>query len=169
MKKLLYILIPVIFIVFQQCNNNTDDKLFSYIKNNCKFNNCDTCCQINFKYIFKIDYDTMYIFHEYTVLNIIRNVLHIKGYRQTENANTILIDDSHYKIILLKNHKILYEDDFEYKHTYIDKGYVIEKKGIFDSNTITDYAFLYTSPIFFVEKKLNDTGREFYVLTEIKK
>jgi hypothetical protein len=115
-----------------------------------------------------IDYDTMYIFREYTILSAMRDILGIKNYKYKSSPDALLVEDSHYKIILLKNHEIVYDNDFEHHYTYIENGSIVEGKGIFDGNTITDYALLYTSPIFCVEKKLNDNGKEFYILREIK-
>jgi hypothetical protein len=113
-----------------------------------------------------IDYDTMYIFHAYTILSAMQDILGIKNYKYTSSPDALVVEDDHYKIVLLKNHEIVYDDDFKYHHTHITNGSIVEGKGIFDGSLITDYALLYTSPIFCVEKKLNDNGEPFYILEE---
>ena len=68
------------------------------------------------------------------------------------------------KIILLKNHKIVHEDDFKFQKIIFQNGTIIEGNGIFDGNPIKDYAFLYISPFFKVIKVSGGTKEEVHYL-----
>ena len=70
----------------------------------------------------------MYIFGEYTQEEEIRSILGIEynssNWLLPEN---FLVEDSHYKIILLKNRKIVYEEDFKQLYSIIDRGLKVKK------------------------------------------
>lgn len=161
MRKIICILVAFTFL---GCSH-TDDKLCKYIKSHCDFKNSDTC-YIDLQKVLGIDYDTMYMFGEYTVVDVMRNIIGIEEYG-SKHPNAVSVKDSYHKIILLKDHQIIYEDDFMYSRLDIKKGMIIEKKGIFDGDTITDRGYLYTSPIFrVIKKKLMDQSL-FYTLESI--
>ncbi len=158
------ILLGMCLCFFISCNN-TPNKLYKYIKSNCQFQDCgkifyesnfveDTCfCYIDLRQALNIDFDTMYIFREYTPLTVIQDILDMKDYKQSSRQNTeLLVKEGYLKIILLKNHKIVHEDDFKFQKIIFQNGTIIEGKGIFDSNPIKDHAFLYISPFFKVIK-----------------
>lgn len=171
-----FFLFGICLCFFISCNN-TPNKLYKYIKLNCQFQDCgkifyesnfveDTClCYIDLRQALNIDFDTMYIFREYTPLTVIQDILDMKDYKQSSHQNTeLLVQEGSYKIILLKNHKIVHEDDFKFQKIIFQNGTIIEGTGIFDGNSIKDYAFLYISPFFKVIKVSGGAKEEVYYL-----
>lgn len=141
--------------------SNTDDKLRSYIEKHCDFKSKDTC-DINIKDALNVDFDTMYVFGEYTQMEEFNSILRLPY------KNTKLVEDSHYRIILLKNREIVYEDDFEQYYSKISRGENV--KRVADEN-MTCYCRMYVSPIFKVEKVDNDNGqltKYFYILKNVQ-
>ena len=132
--------------------SNTDDKINKYIESHCSFNGTDLC-YIDIKDVLKIDYDKMYLFGETTMANEISKVIGIPY------NNDKYISDSKYRIILLKDNKIVYEDDYYQKYTYFFSL----------ANRIEEnfYCALYTTSIFGVEK-VGDNNRFTYILTIVE-
>lgn len=82
---------------------HTDEKIINYIKSNGLNDQSDYI--IDLHDILGIEYDSMYIFTEYTNTNI----AYVIG-KKYSNFREIV--DSHNRIILFKNGDIVYEDDF---------------------------------------------------------
>lgn len=156
------ILIVFIFLIIFGCNSSKERRFYSFIENNCSFENSDTA-YIDLKDYFKVNFDTMYVFGEYTQLEGVRLILGIKNYR-SKNAmmpKGFLVEDSHNKIILLKNHKIVFDEDIKSPYFY-DDGIEVKKVGIFDGEAFTNYAKIFTTSKFMVIKKKN--GNENYYI-----
>ena len=150
-------ILKIIFILFSMfllygCSN-TDDKLNKYIEAHCSFNGLDTC-YINIKEALKIDYDEMYLFGESTMADEISKVIGIPY------NNDKYITDSKYRMILLKNNEIVYEDDYYQKHTYF---FNIENRI-----EVNFFCALYTSSIFWIEKGVDSEKKSFYLLRPIE-
>lgn len=149
-------------IILFSCKN-TDDKLRIYIEQKCGFTN-GYSCSINIKEALNVDYDTMFIFNEYSEEGMIGRMLGIK-YSSTNllMPNNLLVQDSHYKMILLKNKQIVYENDFEPQ--YIDFSGGI-KLGVVYNKKFIAYCTIYKSPIFFVKKIDNseESNRKYFYL-----
>ena len=103
LKIIIYIIF--VFLVFG-CTNSTDKKIIHYIQN---LECIDTCC-IDLRNVLNVDYDIMYLFGEFTLDDEISSII---GIEYQENK---VITDSKYRIILVKNNKIVYEDDFYQKN-----------------------------------------------------
>ena len=160
MRKNNFLIIITIAFVCYNCTS-TDNTLRNYIDKTCLFKNKDTCV-INLKDALKIDFDTMFIFGEYTQKNEISSIL------QISYKNTKPIEDSHYRIILLKSKLIIYEDDFEPRFTKICRGINLKKTA---DEKMTCYCRMYISPNFRVEKVVDDKGqltKYFYILKNIQ-
>jgi hypothetical protein len=138
MNKLLLKIIPLGFLLFYGCSN-TDDKLRNYIETHCDFTKSDIC-YIDMKDALKIDYDKMYLFGETTMADEISTVLGIPY------SNDKYISDSKYRIIFIKNGKIVYENDYYQKYT---RFFGVNNKVI----EVNFYCVLYTNSIFVVEKR----------------
>lgn len=170
MKKNSCFFFPLIVISCLFSCKSKDDRFTSYIDKNCNFDAEDTC-YINLKNIFKVDYDTMFVFEEYTQLQGIRLILGINSYNSTNilMPKGMLVEDSHNKIILIKNHKIVFEKDGKYPYFYED-GVIVNKTGTFDGETYVHSARMYTSPRFLVTKKDDPKGhikKYFYILENV--
>lgn len=63
-SKNLSLFIFLLVCFFYSCSN-TDIKLLTYIEKHCDLSNNDNC-YINIKDALKVDFDTMYVFGEYT-------------------------------------------------------------------------------------------------------
>lgn len=100
MKKVGIILMMAFGLISCQ---HTDKKIINYIKSNgfTDLSNYD----VDLHNILGVEYDSMYLFTEYTSTNI----THIIGKKY---SNCREIADSHKRIILFKNGDIIYEDDF---------------------------------------------------------
>lgn len=161
MKKNNYLLFAVVCLFFS-CSKNTDKKLSSYIENECDFTNKDTC-YLDLKNVFQVDYDTMFVFREYTQLQGVKLITGIEDYsgKNTLLPKGFLVEDSYRKILLIKNRKIVYEDDI--KSTYFDNGITIEKIGTFDGEPYTHTANMFVSSKFLVRKK----GEKFYIFKNV--
>jgi hypothetical protein len=138
---------------------NTDDKLLAYIENHCNFNSKDTC-YINFEKVVNIDYDEMYIFGETTTKEEISEIIRL-SYK-----NDNYISDSEYRMILIKNKQIVYEDDF-----YQDKVIFSEKSTLSDdkkNGNPTVFCIKNDSPKFRVikMKKFTNEGCGFFYILE---
>lgn len=156
-------------LLLSGCRNNTDELINKYIEHNCAFNGKDTC-YIDLKDVLNVDYDTMYVFGEYTQLQGIRLIIGVQDYND-ENIllpKGFVVEDSHKKIILIKNGNIVYDNDFKYP--YFDDGIIITKNGTFDGELFTHNAIMYTSSKFIVLRKVegNDyTEKYFYILRNV--
>ena len=155
MKKFFLKIISLSLCLFYGCSN-TDDKLNKYIESHCTFNGSDTC-YIDIKDALKVDYDKMYLFGETTTADEISKII---GISYTNNK---YISDSKYRMILLKNDKIVYEDDYYQNHTEF-----IRLNPIKEALPLTCY--LYTIPFFLVEKRASQYGKYpyFYLLKPIE-
>lgn len=163
MKRNSFLLLSFAIYLFSGCTSkDTDEKLSSYLKNECVFDTKNTC-YLDLKKVFEVDYDTMFVFTEYTQLEGVRLILAMPDY----NSNNVLlpkgflVEDSHRKIILVKNRRIVYEDDI--KSSYFDNGIEIKKVGIFDGEPYTHTANMFASSKFLVLKKSTD----FYIFRNI--
>jgi hypothetical protein len=123
------------------------------------------------KDVFNVDYDTMFVFGEYTQIQGIRLILGIKDYTNYESLmpEGFLVKDSYNKIILIKNRKIVYEEDTKFPYFY-DDGVIVNKTGIFDGEPYEHSARMYISSKFLVTKKHDPKGhikKYFYILENV--
>ena len=102
-RKRLKLTIACVFIVFASCKK-TDKTLFSYIDSQCPQGGI-----VNLKKALDVDYDTAFLFGD-----CINGKDISMGLGITYPQNTFLQDDE-YKLILLKNHKIVYDNSFCFK------------------------------------------------------
>lgn len=141
-KYLIFILFHIIF--FTSCKKDNND-FSKFIQTRCNFNSCDRC-KLDLKDFFMVDYDTMYVFGEYTQLQGISLILGIE-YNETNimMPKGFVVEDSYNKIILLKNHKIVYDEDVKSPYFYSDNGIIVEKSGAFDDSTFIHRAKMFLS------------------------
>lgn len=156
MKKLNYGIIVLIIFICYSCMN-TDKKLYKYIDKHCNSNITEPCF-IDIKDALKVDYDEMYFFGETTSKDEIAYILGIPY------ENDKYIRDSEYRIILLKNKKIVYEDDYYQKCTFFS-----DVKDAEINIVPTVYCRKYTSSVFQVINEKSDKkiyiegGRVIYI------
>jgi hypothetical protein len=98
-------------------------------------------------------------------------ILGLEEYDSKNNLlpNGFLVEDSHKKIILIKNRNIVFEDDIESRYFYYD-GILINKTGTFDGEPFIHSARIYISPRFLVTKKNDPKGhikKYFYILENV--
>ncbi|MDR1793098.1 MAG: hypothetical protein LBR36_06650 [Bacteroidales bacterium] len=153
-------------ILFVGCiNNNFDIKLYNYIQSNCNFVEKDTCL-IDLRKIFQREYDTLYIFDGYEFAASVPLIAEDKQPSDIAH-NGLLYSDEIDKVVLVKNHKIIYETKWQHQFFFICKENRIEKKGIFDGDSIIVSANFYSTPLFKVVKKHNVKERKIYILEEL--
>lgn len=99
-KRLLQVVIICSCVVFASCRN-TDRVLSSYIESECPQGGV-----INLKKALGEDYDTAYLFYDCTTGQEMASAM---GVPYSPKA---FLQDSEYKLILLKNHKIVYDNNF---------------------------------------------------------
>lgn len=103
MKKIYYLL----FIVLYGCSS-INNRIINYIDCNCDFINNDTCF-IDMEKVFQKDFETLYIFGETTTASEISEAIGMPY------QNNTYISDSKYRIIMVYNSDIIYEEDFYQK------------------------------------------------------
>ncbi|MDI9312805.1 MAG: hypothetical protein QM535_21525 [Limnohabitans sp.] len=152
------ILFVIALLLLLGCNSNKKNEFYSYIENKCIFENSDTC-YIDLKDFFKVDYDTMYVFGEYIPLEGVRLILGMQDYKSSNALmpKGFLVEDSYNKIILLKDHNVVFDEDIKNPYFY-DDGIEVRKIGAFDGEPITHYAKIFTTSKFMIKKKRNGTG-----------
>lgn len=164
MKKLrfnqLFFLTLVLLLV--GCNQNQSD--FNLFLESCfKKNiiNSDSCV-VDLKDFFKMDYDTMYVFGEYMQLNGIRKIIGIDSYHSHNilMPNGFLVADSYNKVILIKDHKVIYDEDCMSPYFY-NIGVEVNKLGEFDGESFTYKAKIFLSSNFIVVRTKNGNMYEY--------
>lgn len=112
-----------------------------YIESNYSLGENDTC-SIDLRKALNVDYDTMYLFGECTTAEEISQIINIPY------QNNKYIYDSKYRIILIKNRTVVYEDDF-----YQDKKifFFIYYESFRHKSTNVYYDKV-SNPIFLVKK-----------------
>ena len=127
--------------VLSGCSSRTDAKFYRYIRSLSNYPD-SIVCYINIKDALGIDFDKMFLFGETTSAKEISNIIGIPY------SNNRFISDSRYRIILLKDNEIVYEDDF------------YQRRISFDSHEnridVNFFAALFTNSIFSVEKRRHD-------------
>lgn len=139
--------------LFFACNH-TDKRIIKYVESVCPNDN-DTC-KIDLRQILKVDYDCMYLFCELTQPDEISSVM---GIAYSSNKS---IADSEFRIILVKENKIVYEDDFSTR--FMRFAEITERVDTIRKNA--NY-LLHYSPYYLVSKDLHDNADYYYYLTEI--
>ena len=161
MKKNILFLIGFLTVFLLNSCLHTPDKIEKYVKKHCDFDKTDIC-YIDMRKALKVDYDTMYVFKPFTPLTVVQNILGIGDYgKSKEPETTLIMYDSHKaRIVLTKNHKIVYEDEYYYKEYNTELFYwiftIVKGQGIFDGSPIEDDCYMYTNPIFEVERLKNE-------------
>jgi hypothetical protein len=165
-------IMSLLLILFMCGCVHTDEKINKYIQTHCSFEVGDTC-YIDLRKVFKVDYDTMYLFNDFTILDAIQNCLGSKSFEPKRPFKIMAIEYNVYSVVLMKNGKIVYND---YKKYYgsstIEYGTPICIQGEFDGNIIIDTAYLYSSSVFKVVRQRNDTDQKksfHYMLEEVQK
>ena len=146
--------ICMLIFIFNSCSRIHND--FNFFLQE-KINGKDSCI-VDIKNYFDLDYDTMYVFGAFTPIEGVRAILNMPNY-STENImmpKGFLVQDSQNKIILIKNHKIVFDKDVSTPYLLND-GIEIYKEGIFDGEKIKFFAKMYVSSLFKISKIKNDS------------
>lgn len=147
------------FFMLNSCTH-TPQKIETYVKKYCNFKANDTCF-IDLRKILKLDYDTMYVFGSLTPLTGVRNIIGINEYGKSKNPKIDLIgyDSDMCRIILIKNGKVVYEDEYHYRNyrtrLLYENFHIVKGQGIFDGNSIDVKGYICTNHIFKVTKHGN--------------
>lgn len=135
-SRLLQSMIIFSCLIFSSCKK-TDKILFSYIDSANPQRGL-----INMKDALKVDYDTAFLFLESTTNKDIETVLEMPYPRKT------FLQDSEYKLILLRNHEIVYDNSFyckrvefffynpKFRQKKNDVGYIMWTDSIFEVSFI---------------------------------
>lgn len=67
---------------FMSCIDSNSN-FVSFVEKHCNFNECDSC-ELDLRLFFGMDYDTMYVFGEYTQLQGVQLVLGDKNYQEKD-------------------------------------------------------------------------------------
>jgi hypothetical protein len=139
--------------LFTACTS-TDKKIIKYVQSVC-INGEDTC-RIDLRQVLNVDYDSMYLFGEYTPDSEISLAL------RQEYVSNKTIADSKDRIILLKNNKIVYEDDFSTRFL----AFVPITESLESANKNWTYLVHY-SPYYIITKYTDNYGKDYYWIEEI--
>lgn len=168
MKKYILILISFLAILMINSCNHAPEKFEKYIQKHCDFEMTDTC-YIDLRKVLKADYDTMYVFNSLIPLTGVRNILGIKDYEKCKNPEITLIghDSEMCRIVLLKNNKVVYEDEYYYDHYNTKLSYhnfsIVKGQGIFDGSLVEVSGYMCTNHLFRVIK----TSNNYYLVGKI--
>ncbi|MCL2802100.1 MAG: hypothetical protein FWD28_10115 [Treponema sp.] len=156
--KIQYVIILLSICFFVGCSN-TESKLDRYIKLNCNFKKSDVC-YIDIKEVLNVDFDEMYIFYRTVTKDEISEVIGIPYSNKKIKDDIFDYDlfyyDNKYWIILLKNKKIVYEDEFSQS----------KLEFAFFDNSIDENSWFptyYTTSIFRVERFASNEPYRKYV------
>ena len=141
--------------LFFGCTNSTNKKITRYLRD---FECMDTC-RVDLRQVLNVDYDKMYLFGESILDDDISSIIGQK-YRYSPFFKNYIIPDSKYRIILLKDNKIVYEDDF-YQRGIIFTEITNERDTI---NFANIFYLVHHSPFYLVTKS---HGKNFYELEEV--
>lgn len=148
--RFLGIIIVCVFVTFTSCKR-TDMILFSYIDSTCSEGG-----QVNLKKALGVDYDTAFLFGECTNGKEIEKALGLPYSHKT------FLQDHEYKLILMKNHDVVYDNNF-----YCEKieFFFHHTKYHYPKND-TWYCYMWTDTLFTatLKKKRNDA---FYLLRPV--
>ena len=139
--------------MFTACNS-TDKKIIKYVQSLCT--NGEDSCRIDLRQVLNIDYDRMYLFCEYTPAKEISLAI---GQKYMSNKTIAASED---RIILLKNNKIVYEDDF--RNRFLE--FIPITESLESANKNWTYLVHY-SPYYLVTKKTDSYGKDYYWIEEI--
>jgi len=142
------------------CNNKKQSQFYSYIERNCEFKDNDSC-YIDLKDFFRVNYDTMYVFGEYSQLEGVKLISGVQNYENSNimMPNGFLVEDSYNKIILIKNQEIVLDEDMKVPYLY-DDGIEVKRVGVFDGEPYTHYAKMFLTSKFLVVRGKN--GSSYY-------
>ena len=167
LNKLITILTFMI-VQFGCKEKDLDGQLYSYITSQCNFR-MDTCT-IDLRNILHKDFDTLYIFGGYSSKESISLIVENKPMVISGNYEYISGNENDL-VILSRNKRIVGKFSWNQNKVSILKGDLIERKGIFDGDTIEQYADIYYSSVFVVRKINTDektTPSAIYQLEPIK-
>ena len=105
------------------------------------------------------DYDRLFLVGSLTPLSCVRDMLGIPSYRKENNASNALMgnDSDNYFILLKKDGRIVYEEEFNYNNTKvrfeIETFNVIKGKGFFDGENIVADGYYLDNSLFLVTEK----------------
>lgn len=117
----------VLLTFLYSCTNSLKENLVSFIENNCKFEN-NVGCILDLNIFIKEKFNRIYIFGETTTNEEISKIIGVKY-----EGN--YISDSKYRIIVLMNNRIVFEEDFEEDLFEFDRS----DKKIFHGLVYRDY------------------------------
>lgn len=150
-KRLFQVVIICSCVVFASCRK-TDRVLFSYIESVCPQGG-----EINLKKALGVDYDTAYLFSDCTNGKEMASAMGI-SYRPKA-----FLQDSEYKLILLKNHKVVYDNKFycnKVEFFCYDTMYFHAMNGV--------WYYIWTDSIFVATPRKGDiSGNLFYQLRPV--
>ncbi len=165
MKKYILILINFLIILMLGSCIHTPKKIEKYIKKHYNLGTTDTC-YIDLRKALRLDYDTMYVFESLTPLTGVQNILGIQDYGKCKNPEKTLIghDSEMCRIVLVKNNKVIYEDEYLYNHYSTKLSYrnfnIVKGQGIFDGSPIEVSGYMCVNYIFRVTK----TSDQYYLV-----
>jgi len=138
--------------MFFSCKTETDDLIFKHIESIKKMDEGDSVL-FEMPDALQVDYDTGYLFGEGTRSSEISKIIEIPY------SNEKFITDSKYRVILIKNDKIVYENDFYQRRIEFDLKTEQDSIGMYVSYK------KFTAHIFQAVKKNSDSHGTFYKLT----
>lgn len=145
-----YYMYCIILIIMLSACTHTDGRIMKYMQHH-PISVGDSCF-IDLKDVLGIEYDSMYLFLEYTNYQI-PEVLHIPQGKQ--------IYDSHKRIILLKNNDVVYIDDFPIQN--IDFADITERFYTTQNDDFEGYTHLVHYGTLYEIKRIKEN---YYVLSK---
>ena len=162
MNKLITICVFTIGITFVcSCTHHFPKKVERYISKHNILNDQGKG-ELDLREVLDIDYDTMYVFRSLIPLNGVQNIIGIKTYGDAEDPYTALIgsDSEMCRVILIKNNKVVYEDEYYYSHyklqVLFETFYKVNGCGVFDGNPAPVEGYMCTKHHFTVSRVSDD-------------
>jgi hypothetical protein len=147
-----------VLVFFLLACGNRGDLFFDFVEKNCGFDDIDMC-SVDLRSYFDLDFDTMFVFGEYTQIEGVRLIL---GRKEYDNTNIrmpkgFLVEDSYNKIVLKKDGVIVYDKDVKSPYLY-NMGIEVEMVGLFDGEPFTHRGKMFTSSKLLVKKVNHEEG-----------
>lgn len=147
----LAILLFAMQFIIVACAKNRRSDIIGFAERKLSLEKTDSCI-IDLREVFNVEFDTMYVFDEYTQLEGIRLIIGKPTFvdRNIVMPTEILVEDGHQKVILLHNNSVVFNEDLI--ATFKDSAVIVAKKGSFDGEPFLHKGRMYASPFFKVER-----------------
>lgn len=142
------IIVLTIFIStgINSCSNCSEKSIAKYIERTCDFSS-DTMCIIDLRQALNMDFDSIYLFNGYDAPEYVD--IFIKG-KSKKLSSSFIYGNEDELMVFVKNKEVIKNCRLSHKELHFIKLNEVNKKAIFDNDTLTIYAKMYPKYTFSV-------------------